>query len=482
MVRVKSRTSRPRLTVIWRSALAWFQAEISRTPLAHSSGEMPELAGQGDDAGAGGVDVERDLATEQVGRDPAQGHVGVGDGDVGPALGVAERARVGACRVRADLEGALGGEPGDRAAAGADGDDVDHRDLARERPDAALGGQRGLAVDDDRDVGGGAAAVAGQDLVEARDLGDQRGAEGAGRGAGQDGGDRLVHDLLGGEHAAVGLHHVERHVPLDVGAGEGVQPGLDVADVARELRLHRGVDERRHRALVLAVLAQHLRGDADDGLGVLLAQDLAQPLLVLGVGVGVQQADAERVHAAVAEPPGGGAGALLVEGAHLRAGVVEAATDALDQVPRDDPVGLDPEVGVAVPVGHRLARDLEHRLVALGGDEAELVDLALEELVGGHRGAVADRGDRVAVVGGQTQQAEHLLHAGEEAVGRVARRRRRLGRDQLAAVLVEGDDVGERATRVDADPDETVLRHGLLLFWGKFPRGSRGPFHPGTRR
>ena len=58
------------------------------------------------------------------------------------------------------------------------------------------------------------------------------------------------------------------------------------------------------------------------------------------------------------------AGAVLVEGPHLGAGEVEPAADALDQVARHDPVGLHPEVGVAVAVGHRLPGDLEHRLVA----------------------------------------------------------------------------------------------------------------------
>ena len=130
MVSVKSRTSRPRLTVTWRSALAWFHAEISRTPVAQASGRQPELAGQRLDAGAGRVDVERDLAAEQVRRDPAEDDVRVGDGDLGAALAVAERPGVGAGRLRADLERALGREPGDRAAAGADGDHVDHRDLA----------------------------------------------------------------------------------------------------------------------------------------------------------------------------------------------------------------------------------------------------------------------------------------------------------------------------------------------------------------
>ena len=93
--------------------------------------------------------------------------------------------------------------------------------------------------------------------------------------------------------------------------------------------------------------------------------------LVAVVGVGVQEADADRRDAAVPEPPRHGDGALLVEGPDLVALEVDPAADGLDVVGRDDPRRLDPEVGVAVAVGHRLAGDLEDELVALGRDEAE---------------------------------------------------------------------------------------------------------------
>ena len=415
-----------------------------------------ELVGEVGDTGAGGLHVERDLAAEEVGRDPAEHDVRVGDRRLGAALAVAERARVGAGRVRPDLEGALRREPRDRPAAGTDGDDVDHRDLAGIDPDRALRGEGGLAVQHDRHVGGGAAAVAGEDLGEPRDLRDQRGPERAGGRPGQHRRDRLVHHLVGRQHAAVGLHHVERDLPGSLPAGEGVQPLGDVGDVARDVGLDRGVDQRRHRALVLAVLAQHLARDRHDRVGVLAPQHLAQAQLVLVVGVRVEQADADRGDPLVAEPARGRHRGLLVEGAELGAGEVEAAADGADPVGRDDAVRLDPEVGVAVAVGHGLAGDLEHELVALGGDEAERLHLALEQLVGGDRGAVRDRGD-VAAVG--ADDAEDLLDARDEAVGRVARRAGCLGGDQLARVLVEGHHVGERATGVDADPDPP-LAHG----------------------
>ena len=41
VVSMKSRTSSPRLTLTWRSALAWFQAEISRMPVAQRSKSRP---------------------------------------------------------------------------------------------------------------------------------------------------------------------------------------------------------------------------------------------------------------------------------------------------------------------------------------------------------------------------------------------------------------------------------------------------------
>ena len=69
---VKSRTSRPRLTVIWRSALAWFHAEISSTPVAHASKSRPSSPARSRMPWLGQVDVERDLAAEQVRRDPAE--------------------------------------------------------------------------------------------------------------------------------------------------------------------------------------------------------------------------------------------------------------------------------------------------------------------------------------------------------------------------------------------------------------------------
>jgi len=123
------------------------------------------------------------------------------------------------------------------------------------RPTDTLGGQRRLTVQHDRHVCRRAATVERQHAVEAGPLGDQGRAEGARRRTGQHRGDRLMHDLVGGKHAAVALHDVEGHHPA---VGERVEAVLHAADVAHHLRLHRGIHQSRDRPLVLAVLPQHI--------------------------------------------------------------------------------------------------------------------------------------------------------------------------------------------------------------------------------
>ncbi|CCH75540.1 hypothetical protein BN11_80003 [Nostocoides australiense Ben110] len=396
----------------------------------------------------------------------AQHDVGVGDGRLGATFGVTQRAGIGTRRLGADLQSAFGGDPGDRATAGTDGDDIDHRDLARVGADRALGRQGWFAVEDDRDVRGRATAVARQHLAEAGPLGDERGPEGTSGRTRQDRRNRLVDNLIRREHSAIGLHDIKRN-PTG-GSAPRVPPGLrrarprevvktvvDVLHVARDIGLDRGIDEGGHRALVLAVLAQHLRGDRDDGLGVLLREDGAHRQLVSVLGIRVQEAHADRGDALVLEPPGDLTGALGVERADLVAVEVEAAADGLDEVGRDDARGLDPEVGVAVAVRHRLSGDLEDELVALGGDEPERLDLAFEQFVRRDRGAVADGGD---VLAARAHLLQDLRHPVDESVGRIARGAGGLGGHHLAGDLVQGHHVGECAAGVNSYADAPLRR------------------------
>ena len=121
------------------------------------------------DAAPRAVRVELHRAAEEIVRvEPAEHHVGVGDGRLGAAAAIADRAGIGARALRADLQRADVVDPGDRAAAGADLDHVDHRQHHRMAAgiaaDVIAGRQRRLALADQARLGGGAAHVEGDDV------------------------------------------------------------------------------------------------------------------------------------------------------------------------------------------------------------------------------------------------------------------------------------------------------------------------------
>ncbi len=109
-------------------------------------------------------------AEEGVGHEPAEVHHRVGRRRLGAAAAVRRRAGHGARRARADAEDAAAVDVGDRAAAGADRVDVDHRDHRLVRPDLRVEQvlHPQLAVLREADVGRRAADVERDHVVEAR--------------------------------------------------------------------------------------------------------------------------------------------------------------------------------------------------------------------------------------------------------------------------------------------------------------------------
>ena len=166
----KSRGSMPRWMVICRMALAWFQLAISIMPSASCSVVM--LPGSRAASAAMPVrarsTLRRDAAADQRWRDAAHDQIGVGDGRLVAAIRIAHRAGLGAGAARPDLEMALAADPGNRAAAGADGLDVDHRDAHREGADRAAVGHMRLGALDQAEIGRGAAGVQGHQIWETR--------------------------------------------------------------------------------------------------------------------------------------------------------------------------------------------------------------------------------------------------------------------------------------------------------------------------
>ena len=95
--------------------------------------------------------------------------MGVRDGRLAAAAAVADGARHGARALRPDRSSAARVQDArDRAAARADGHDVDHGQADRPVADAAVGGEAGLAAVDQADVGGGAADVDADEVRDAR--------------------------------------------------------------------------------------------------------------------------------------------------------------------------------------------------------------------------------------------------------------------------------------------------------------------------
>ena len=107
--------------------------------------------------------------------------------------------------------------------------------------------------------------------------------------------------------------------PLDCITRNGtlleVRPELvmDALEIAFHVRLDEGVDEGGHGALVFAIFREHGAGQGERGLRIFLRDDFGDAPLVDGVGIGMDQRDADGAHAVAAEELRRGAHARLVQ-------------------------------------------------------------------------------------------------------------------------------------------------------------------------
>ena len=240
------------------------------------------------DGSFGGVAVERHGAAEEPGRaEPAEDEVGVGVGRLFAAALVGRRTRVGAHALRPVAQAAARVDPGDAAAAGADGDDLDRGEHDRVAElDRPLVGDAHLTAVHQRDVGAGAAHVEADGVVEAALAGE----EGAGHGprcrAGDGDAGGVAGDRLRGHDAAAGVEDEDVAFVLAIAQAVG-----EIRQVAADDRRQAGVDDRRAEALVLEDLGQDLVGGADEDARRLLLHDRLHARLVLAVHVGVDEGD-----------------------------------------------------------------------------------------------------------------------------------------------------------------------------------------------
>ena len=437
-IRAKRRGSTPRSTVTTRSArtISWF-ATLT-IPSAVSSSPSPSAAPSRSTASrAASTSSSTPPASVEAGVQVAEQEVGVGDRGLGAAAAVAGGPGVRPGRLRPGAKRAARVEPADRAAAGPDGVDVDHRQLDHPAADLARVGAPHPAVLDHADVARGAAHVEPDRVPVRGERRQQAGADRAAGGAREHAPGSRPGGLRGGRHAAGGPHH-QRLRQAALGAGRGEPP-----QVAAEQGRQVGVDDGGRAALVLAKLRQHLVRDRDVEARELGAQALGDRALVSGVEVGEQQADGHRlglagpregrhpIQLSLRERRDHALGACALPG-----GEAELVGHQRGRLRRAEPV----EVGAV------LASDLEQVGEALGGDQGRARAALLEQGVGAHGHAV---GKRLDLVRAGARPPKRRLDRGEHAPRLVVRGGRRLRRVQGAPVEEHG--VGERPADVDSE-------------------------------
>ena len=213
----------------------------------------------------------------------------------------------------------------------------------------------------------------------------------------------------------------------------------EVVEIAGDGGLHVAVEHRRARALVLAPLAGDLGGDRDVRVGQELEEAIARGALVLGVGVGVQEADGDRLDALCAAGLGDGVELGELEWDEDVAVAVDTLVHLEAQPSRHERLGLAADE--VVHVGPVAAADLEHVAEAARGDERGQGTGALGERVDDDRRAVDEVSDALEPDLAGRQAREHAL-------GQTRRRRRRLRDAELTCLGVEEDEVGERTADV----------------------------------
>ncbi len=394
-----------------------------------------------------GAQIELHLSAQEVrGIEAPENEVGVGHCRIPPTLAVTCRPRLGAGAPRADPQEAAFVDPGDAAAAGANGGEVDARRGDRQAPlDLEIRRVADLAVADDPDVTARAAHIERDQLALASLLAEERAADDAAAQSREQQLDRLRLGRSRHGVAAVRLHQrpwrTQRH---------RLEAPPNIVDVGADRRLDIGIGDDRAAALVFPPDRRHRVRERYRHVGKAPAQECAEPQLVHGVDVGEQQADRDRRAAFIAagQKPGDRVRHCLEPGVVQRRQDFTVVAEPLrypDAVATlHQRFGFRPFQRVVIAAVHPL--DERDVLESRRRQKDNLRSLALEQCVG--RDGRADDQELDRLVGDP---------AGAERVGdrldRVARRRGCLAEHETARGLVEPDEVGERSAGVDADPD-----------------------------
>ena len=249
---------------------------------------------------AGESAVERDgAAGQRAGAQPPEHELRVGDGGLLAAQPVGGRSGPRAGALRADMQQAGIVDPGDGAAACADGMDFDRRRGEMVAVDQKFVGDRHLAARHHHDVATGAADLHRDQVGRLARRGAAFQRADAGGGAGQDQHHRTVGDLRDRHRAAVALQQQQ-----GMRQAELAELRVQRAEIARHLGRDIGVDHGGRAALVLAHGRHDLARQRDPFPGPALGELRAHRVLVRAVEKAVEQADGDRFDAFVGEHAG----------------------------------------------------------------------------------------------------------------------------------------------------------------------------------
>ena len=361
--------------------------------------------------------------------DPPEEQVAVGHGQR-PALAVAGRAGIGAGAFRADAE-ARSVEAADRPAAGCHGVDLHHRRGHANACDHGIAGQlvfSGVV----RHIGAGAAHVEPDQPRMAQRCARRDHADHAPRWAGED-------RILAAKRADFGQPAVRLHEAQRPGAR---QARLQAIGVAAQDGGEIGVDHRRIPARDQPDQRRNLVADADLRKAH-IAGDGGQPRLVAAVLPAMHQHDGERIEALVAQIREGRARRVFIDRAQHRAVGRDPLVD-LDH-PRRELFGQHDMA--REDIWPRLRADPQGIGKAAGDSQRQPLALALQQRIGGDRGADPQFGNRPLTMA--RHQPPHRLARGIGIEAGV------LGQQLFShqpPVRRGGDHIGEGAAAIDREP------------------------------
>ena len=117
------------------------------------------------------------------------------------------------------------------------------------------------------------------------------------------------------------------------------QLALEVRQIAVHQRLHIGVGAGGDRARIFAQLRDHVGGERDEQVGEFALDQRAHRLLVRRIGIGVQEADRDRLDAVIDEPAHRGAHLVRIERRDHAPVAIDPLADLQPVAPRHQRLG-----------------------------------------------------------------------------------------------------------------------------------------------